>query len=234
MFHRYAVAAGGALSLFVAGLVTLKVARRPKPDVLSAEALASGAIGEAGSPRAADGKVNSGPPTMLHLDARHTNRSPFAGPRAPKLLWTFDTGGPIQAAPIVLDNDTIVVASLGGKLYGLSDTGELRYQVDLGDRVYATPLAQSDALYVGSDAHKFFGLTKDGAVRFRLDADNDVDTGAVPAPWGGIVFASGRVVYASKPDGTLFWRLKTKRKCFSSPAVSDDGTVYVGSQDHHL
>jgi outer membrane protein assembly factor BamB len=234
MFHRYAVVAGGAFTLLVIGFTTMKLARRPKSGQAGTAALASEAKGDGGQARAPDGKVSSGPPSMLHLDPRHTNRSPFVGPRAPKLLWTFDTGGPIQAAPIVLDNDTIVVASLGGKLYGLSDTGELRYQVDLGDRVYATPLAQSDALFVGSDAHKFFGLTKEGTIRFRLDADNDVDTGAVPAPWGGIVFASGRVVYASKPDGTLFWRLKTKRKCFSSPAVADDGTVYVGSQDHHV
>src|SRR5262245_7765049 len=138
MFHRYAVAAGGAFSLFVAGLMTLKLARRPKPIDPSAAALASGAKGDGGSRRAADGKVGLGPPAMFHLDARHTNRSPYVGPKVPSLLWTFDTGGPIQAAPIVLDNGTIVVASLGGKLYGLSDTGELRYKVDLGDRVYAT------------------------------------------------------------------------------------------------
>jgi outer membrane protein assembly factor BamB len=235
MFHRYAVAAGGAFAVLVVGFMTVKLARRSGSGQAPSAALASDRKADGGqAQRAATGKVSSGPPTMLHLDAHHTNRSPFTGPRAPKLLWTFDTGGPIQAAPIVLDNGTIVVASLGGKLYGLSDGGELRYQVDLGDRVYATPLFQGDALFVGSDAHKFFGLTKDGAIRFRLDADNDVDTGAVPAPWGGIVFASGRIVYASRPDGTLFWRLKAKRKCFSSPAVGDDGTVYVGSQDHHF
>src|SRR5262249_29090274 len=152
MFHRYAVAAGGAFSLFVVGLMTMKLARRTPSGEPSTVALASEAKGDGGSlgPRAAVyGKVSSGPPSMLHLDPRHTNRSPYPGPKSPKLLWTFDTGGPIQAAPVVLDNGTVVVASLGGKLYGLSDTGELRYQVDLGDRVYATPLAQNDFLFVG-------------------------------------------------------------------------------------
>src|SRR5207247_853460 len=82
----------------------------------------------------------------------------------------------------------------------------------------ATPLVQSEGIFVGSDAHKFFGLTKEGTIRFRLDADGDVDTGAAPAPWGGIVFAAGRVVYASKPDGTLLWRVQARKKCYSSPA----------------
>jgi outer membrane protein assembly factor BamB len=149
-------------------------------------------------------------------------------------VWTFDTGGPIEAAPAVLENGTIIVASLGGKVHALGDNGELRYKVDLGDRVYGTPLVQSDGVFVGSDAKKFFGLSSDGAIRFRLDAEGDVDTGAAPAPWGGIVWSAGRVVYASKPDGTVLWRMQARRKCYSSPAVADDGTVYVGSQDHFL
>ncbi|HMJ56265.1 MAG TPA: PQQ-binding-like beta-propeller repeat protein [Polyangiaceae bacterium] len=171
---------------------------------------------------------------MLHLDPRHTNRSPFEGPTAPTVAWTFDVGGPIEAAPVVLDDGTILVASLGGKLFALTETGKLRFSVDLGDRVYASPLVSGEFIFIGSDAHKFFGLTREGIIRFRLDTPGDVDTGAAPTPWGGIVFASGRVLHAAKPDGTLLWRMQARRKCYSSPAVADDGTVYVGSQDHYL
>jgi outer membrane protein assembly factor BamB len=237
MVKGHAVAAAGAFSLLVVGLLTLRLARRgrvaePTPIAPVSQTKVDG--DGARPPRPPDGKVAPGAPTMLHLDPRHTNRSPFAGPLSPNLAWTFDTGGPIEAAPAMLDDGTIVVASLSGKLFGLNDKGELRYSVDLGDRVYGSPLVQNDGVFVGSDAHKFFGLTKEGNIRFRLDAESDVDTGAAPAPWGGIVFASGRVLYASKPDGTLIWRVQARRKCFSSPAVADDGTVYVGSQDHNL
>ena len=233
MLHRYAVTAGGALSLLAVALVAGR-ARRAHPSE-SATALASDANLDAGAAhRPATGKVSAGAPSMLHLDPRHTNRSPFAGPTSPNVVWTFDTGGPIEAAPAVLENGTIVVPSLGGKLYALGDQGELRYQVDLGDRIYGTPLVANDRVFVGSDTKKFFGLTSDGTIRFRLDADGDVDTGAAPAPWGGIVFASGRVLYATKPDGTVLWRMQARRKCFSSPAIADDGTVYAGSQDHFL
>src|SRR5262249_5328652 len=96
------------------------------------------------------------------------------------------------------------------------------------------PLALGDLIYVGSDAHKFHGVTREGVVRFKLETNGDVDTGAVPTPWGGIAFASGRVLYAMKPDGTLFWRVQARKKIYSSPAVGDDGTVYAGSQDHHF
>ena len=208
-FGARGVARGGAL-----GAANRRITlRSPSPSLQK-----SADAGHVRARRQADGKVSAGAPKMLHLDPRHTNRSPFVGPRSPTLAWSFDTGGPIGAAPAVLDDGTILVASLAGKLFALSPEGQVRYSVDLGERVYASPLVHDESIFVGSDAHRFFGLTAAGGIRFRLDTDGDVDTGAVPAPWGGIVFASGRVVYASRPDGTLLWRVKTRRKCFSSPA----------------
>src|SRR5438874_2311020 len=148
MFHRYAVAAGGALSLLVAGVVAERARRAHAPESAVARA-SEAACADAATPRRpATGKVTAGAPSMLHLDPHHTNRSPFAGPNSPNVVWTFDTGGPIEAAPAVLENGTIVVVSLGGNLYALGDGGELRYKVDLGDRVYGTPLVQNDSLFV--------------------------------------------------------------------------------------
>lgn len=239
MVKQHLVVMGGTLTAVVAVLASFKTVRRAEPHAPLPVALASGATdradgGRRKSARAADGKVSAGPPRMLHLDPRHTNRSPFAGPTTPKVVWTFDTQGPIAAAPAVLEDGTILVASLSGVLFGLNESGQQRYSVDLGDRIYAAPLVQNEGVFVGSDVHKFFGITTGGTIRFRLDADSDVDTGAVPTPWGGIVFAGGKIVYAAKPDGTLLWRIHAHRKVYSSPAVADDGTVYVGSQDHHL
>ena len=229
------MAMGGALSAVVAAVVSVRIPRGPGSHASSMLASASPASSSDLAPEtAANARVSSGPPSMLHLDPRHTNRSPFEGPTEGDVLWTFDAGGPIEAAPAVLDDGTILVASLSGKLFGLTEAGNLRFTVDLGDRIYSTPLVHNDAIFVGSDARKLFGLTREGVIRFRLDANADVDTGAVPTPWGGIVFASGRVLHAARPDGTLLWRVQARRKCYSSPAVADDGTVYVGSQDHHV
>jgi outer membrane protein assembly factor BamB len=42
------------------------------------------------------------------------------------------------------------------------------------------------------------------------------------------------MVHAVRPDGTVLWRVRVRGKCFSSPALGEDGMVYVGSQDHHF
>jgi outer membrane protein assembly factor BamB len=231
MVRFHLVVMGGALSAVIAAVVSVRIPRHPRIDATPIAASAAVDPAEVSAVRTS-GRVSTGPPSMLHLDPRRTNRSAFEGPTAPTVAWTFDTGGPIEAAPAVLEDGTILVASLAGKLFAVTEAGKLRFSVDLGDRIYASPLVWGDFIFIGSDAHKFFGLTREGVIRFRLDAPGDVDTGAAPTPWGGIVFASGRVLHAAKPDGTLLWRMQTRRKSYSSPAVGDDGTVYVGSQDH--
>ncbi|MCD6238856.1 MAG: PQQ-binding-like beta-propeller repeat protein [Thermotogae bacterium] len=34
--------------------------------------------------------------------------------------------------------------------------------------------------------------------------------------------------------GTIKWKYRTGHKVRSSPAIGKDGTIYVGSYDHHL
>ena len=36
-------------------------------------------------------------------------------------------------------------------------------------------------------------------------------------------------LYAIRPDGTLKWRFETGNEIWSSPAIGQDGTIYVGS-----
>src|SRR5438105_1096975 len=103
MIQRNAVALGSAVSLAIAGALSWLAARRARHVEPAHFAIASQAASDGGTPerRPADGKVAPGAPSMLHLDPRHTNRSPFAGPASPNVAWTFDTGGPIEAAPAV-------------------------------------------------------------------------------------------------------------------------------------
>ena len=54
------------------------------------------------------------------------------------------------------------------------------------------------------------------------------------SPEGLVHFAAGQDLWAVKPDGTVEWRFRANGKIFTTPAVDEDGTVYVGSQDDHL
>ncbi len=174
---------------------------------------------------------------MLHGDARHTHRAAGRAPTSPPAVaWTRDVGGAVEAQVTTSpDEKTLYVASLDGALTALaSDDGSVRWTLELGDRVYATPCVADDGtIYVGSDAKKFAAISPDGRIKWSLDTDGDADTGSVIASDGSVIFAAGRMVYEVTPLGYVKWRFAAKRKIFTAPAIGPQGRIFVGSQDHH-
>jgi outer membrane protein assembly factor BamB len=170
---------------------------------------------------------------MLHLDARRTNRSPFAAPQRPRVAWTYDTGGPIVAAP-ALAGDRVVVASLSGRLAALDPEGKPAWTLELRDRLYGSPFVFGDLILVGVDGGALATVdAASGALRSKLSTEHDADT--APAPLGdGVVFAAGPQLLALRPNGSVRWRHVAKKKIFASPAVADDGTVVIGDQAHQV
>ncbi len=178
-----------------------------------------------------------GPPTMFRMNARHTGQSPFVGPETDRVQWKFETQGAISGQPVVGADGTIYVGSHDHYLYAVMPSGQLKWRADLGDRVYSTPLIGPDGnIYVGSDADVFFSYNPSGELRWRLptDAGSDADTGSVLTPDQHLLFAAGHDVWCIALDGTVAWRFRAQNKIYTTPAVDDEGNIYVGSQDDHL
>lgn len=202
------------------------------------EGLLRGAPGSRSAPPPL-GSVAQSPPSMLHLDARHTNRTPFLAPRSPVLSWTLDLGAPIAAAPVVADG-AIIVATLGGNIAAITPDGATRWSIAVKERVYGSPLVIGNTIYVGVDAPPkpakngslLMISATTGSIKARLEIEGDADTSITPlADGAGVVFAAGKTIVAARPDGTVIWRYKTRRKVFGSPAITPDGSVVVGTQD---
>ncbi len=205
-------------------LIRYEVASARAPDPTPSASVARGAP---------TGSVRPGPPAMLHLDARRTNRSPFAAPRRPKVAWTYDAGGPLVAAPAVT-GERVLVASLSGRLAALEPDGHPAWTVDLHERLYGSPLVLGDLVLLGVDGGALVALdAASGVLRWKLSAEHDVDT--APAPFeGGAVVAAGPQLIALRRDGTVRWRYKARKKIFASPAVADNGMVVFGDQSHRV
>jgi outer membrane protein assembly factor BamB len=171
---------------------------------------------------------------MFHLDPARRNRSPFRGPANPTITSVTELQDPIQTAPAVLHDGTVVVATLGGNVVGIRDNGQIAFTTRLGDRVYASPLVIGERFFLGTDDDRFVAMSSSGNVLWSLATDGDADTSGTPTPDHGIVFAAHDTVYFVRKDGSVVWRVRAKRKIFSSPAVAEDGTVYVGAQDNRL
>jgi outer membrane protein assembly factor BamB len=181
-------------------------------------------------------EIESAPSRTFRGDARRRHRSALLGPQAaPGVTKLHEAPGAIAAMPAVLEGGDIVVASLGGRLARLSPSGEVRWKIDLGDRIYASPLVAGDRVIVGSDADRVYAVRLDkGRIAWQLPVEADADTAPAEAPDGTIVIAAGSSLYAIRPNGSVRFRVRARRKIYGSPAIGDDGTIYFGSQDDHL
>ncbi len=186
--------------------------------------------------------LEPGPPTMYRLDRRHSGRgrSPYPGPPRAIPAWRFETGSRITAQPVATADGRIYVGSHDGYFYAIDEHGNERWRHNLRGPVWSTAFVDGDGhVYVGSDARVVTSFTRGGDVRWRLDVEDEADTGIVQGPPvdgspGRLHFGAGSDLWAVETDGTVVWRYHANGKIFSTPAVDDDGTVYVGSQDDHV
>ena len=174
---------------------------------------------------------------MIHGDGRHTDRANGRAPRvAPRLAWSRDVGGPVEAQITTsADEQTLYAASLGGKLSAIAVAdGALRWELDLGERIYASPGVGPDGtIFLGTDARKVVAVSPEGKVKWSLQTEGDADTGPVVTEDGSVVYAAGRMVYSVTQLGYVKWRFAAKRKVFTAPAIGEHGRIFFGSQDHH-
>jgi len=205
---------------------------------MDAGAGAKDAVGIGAPPLGPDASalVVDGGPRMLHTDRRRTNRAHGRGPAKPRVAWSVDVGGPVEAQVTTSPDETVLyVASLGGSLRAIARDGQVRWTLALGDRIYATPCVADDGtIYVGVDGGHFAAVTPDGAIAWKLDVDGDADVAPALTEGGTVVFAAGRTLYAVRRRGDVAWRYRAQGKIFTAPAITDDGTVVVGAQDHHV
>lgn len=174
---------------------------------------------------------------MHHGSPQHRHRSSARGPRVIDVGWRVHVGGPVASQVTVSpDGTTLYATTLAGSVVALDRVdGARRWSTTLGDRVYSTPLVAPDGtLFVGTDAKRLAALSPRGEVLLRLETDGEADSAPTFGKGEMIVFSAGRFVYASRRGGDLAWRFAAKGKVFTSPAVTDDGLVVVGSQDHRL
>jgi outer membrane protein assembly factor BamB len=83
---------------------------------------------------------------------------------SPKWEKPFDTGAPVRAAPLLLD-DVLLIANRKGELFGLNpeDGHAIWGPTELARTVLADPLAQGAMAYISVQGGDLFTVNKDGS-----------------------------------------------------------------------
>jgi outer membrane protein assembly factor BamB len=203
-------------------LAPAPVAKPAASPSIAAGPAPSPAVAVAASPSPArPGATVLGKP-MYQVDAQHTGRSPYAGPRRPALLRTFDTntpdllpaGSPIrrpdfQSSSAIAADGTIYIANFAGWLFALRDSPSARDSLDVVWRfrrpgfssLHATPA-------IGGDGTVYLGFSGGDPTAGTLYAFR--------APAGG------------GTDPQVAWSVDIgPGRTTSSPTIGPDGTIYM-------
>lgn len=172
---------------------------------------------------------------MFRGDLHRTGVYESTVPDNNSLLWSFDTGSPIESSPVVVGN-RVYIGSENGKVYSLdASTGAEIWNFTTNNEVDSTPTVVDGVVYVGSADRKLYAL----------DANTGSELWNYPFPsfFAQIVsspaLAHDKIFFGTSDDNLyainattheLEWTFPTDDDIQSSPAV-DWPFVYVGSLD---
>lgn len=86
-----------------------------------------------------------------------------------KILWVFQTGGPIFSSPAA-EGNAIILGSADSNIYCIDTTGKLRWKIKTGASVLGAPLIHNGIVYIGGSDHHFRAIDlKMAQVVFDID-----------------------------------------------------------------
>lgn len=156
--------------------------------------------------------------------------------------WKFKTGNWVHGSPTIGDDGTIYIGSDDEYLYALTPNGTMKWRLQIGATWASPSLDENGTLYIGVWQKRFYAINPNGTKKWTYylgDKDRVWGSTAAISADGTIYFGTSDIsgtgpwahdIVALNPDGSEKWR-KFIETSFSSPAIGEDGTVFIGSEE---
>jgi outer membrane protein assembly factor BamB len=147
-----------------------------------------------------------------------------------QVQWVFETGGAVDASPVVAADGTILAVCADNNLYAINPDGTERwtYQME-GKGNYSALAAGADRVYAVC-TNKLYALSLSGAELWTYEFPADVASAATEGVDGTVyVSVEDQSLVAVNPDGTYQWSCPFADQPRKDAAVSQDGTIFVCS-----
>ncbi len=163
--------------------------------------------------------------------------------------WIYPRQGNLHSfvGGLVLDQGKLYIGSVGGNIYSLdAETGDLIWQHETGEQLWATPAVEGDTLYIGSFDKKLYALdAATGEEKWAQPFETQGPIISTPLVDDGVVYVASfdRHIYAlDAVSGELLWRFpeiegngeNTPKKWFWASPVLYNGTIYAANTDGNL
>jgi len=147
--------------------------------------------------------------------------------------WQYKTGNDITSSPAIGDDGTIYIGSMDSYLYAMNPNGTLKWRFKTGDYVKAPPsIAEDGTVYIGSfDDYLYALYPNNGTMKWKCKVGVGTETNPSIAE-DGTIYVGGDKLWAIYPNGTKRWTFdlgEGRHIHKSCPAISSEGTIYVGT-----
>ncbi len=147
--------------------------------------------------------------------------------------WRFQTGDAVSSSPAIGDDGTIFFGSYDTYIYALHPNGTLKWSYKTGDQVRGPPsIANDGTVYIGSFDGYLYALNPNGTMKWKCGVGHYGTETNPSFGSDGIIYVGRQYLYAIYPNGTIKWSFDMgpgRSIHTSSPAISADGTIYVGT-----
>ena len=151
--------------------------------------------------------------------------------------WRYQTGWHITSDPAIGEDGTIYIGSGDKYLYAMNPNGTLKWRFKTGDEIHGDPsIAEDGTIYIGSYDDYLYAIYPNGTIRWKIKLGYGT-SGNPSIASDSTIYMGGAKLYAVNPNGTLKWSftLGTNQAIDkSSPAISSDGTIYIGTMRNDL
>jgi len=153
------------------------------------------------------------------------------------LKWKYKTGAEIKSEPAIDEDGIIYFGSWDHYLYALYQNGTLNWRFKTDDATETSPtIANDGTIYVGTYKGNVFSISREGKENWRYKIGTNSDDWVLSSPSidkYGIIYVGSLngYIYALKPDGSLNWKYKLQSSIHPSPAIGEDGTIFIASHD---
>jgi len=154
-------------------------------------------------------------------------------PSAPKLLWTYEAGDPVDSSAAIVGGVVYVGAGSGDLLALDLASGKLRWKYTTGNLIgESSPAVGSDAVYVGDLGGLVHAVSvRDGKRIWTFKTGAEIKSSPVVVNDVVLIGSYDTHLYAlDARSGKLRWKVATKGQVHATPAVQD-GLAFVAGCD---
>ncbi len=165
-----------------------------------------------------------------------------------EMRWKFETSSIISSTPGIAEDGSVYFGTADGRLFSVDQNGDENWVLEepFEDSIFSSPVITEDgSILVGSS--ELYSIHPNGTIQWSFSSQPGgiISTPAVDEEGRIYVgyqvslegFVLGGQMLALNSDGELLWEfniIERGAQILSSPAISEDGNIYFGSNNNNL